>query len=224
MRPVSWNAVLSIAALVLLSGLAAGDDFKIIRLEQDMRNLEREVQTLSRQLAELRQYVARSGEDAALSGRKPPPPPTDESPGWLSIANWDRLRPGDDELKVIDDQHGAPTSARLIAEVTARAIRQIANDRPIPSGLYHLAAAGETTWNGYARFAIAEATARGVPLKVTPDKVLAVPSSAFPTPARRPLNSRLSTLKLRDALGIELPDWTTDAMGTLDTILPEKTT
>ena len=63
-----------------------------------------------------------------------------------------------------------------------------------------------------------------MPLKATPDKVLAVPSSAFPTPARRPLNSRLSTLKLRDALGIELPDWTTDAMGTLDTILPEKTT
>jgi hypothetical protein len=111
MRPVSWNAVLSIAALVLLSGLAAGDDFKIIRLEQDMRNLEREVQTLSRQLAELRQYVARSGEDAALSGRKPPPPPTDESPGWLSIANWDRLRPGDDELKVIDAL-GPPTSMR----------------------------------------------------------------------------------------------------------------
>jgi dTDP-4-dehydrorhamnose reductase len=140
------------------------------------------------------------------------------------IAKMLSLAQSRDELKVIDDQHGAPTSARLIAEVTARAIRQIANDRPIPSGLYHLAAAGETTWNGYARFAIAEATARGVPLKATPDKVLAVPSSAFPTPARRPLNSRLSTLKLRDALGIELPDWTTDAMGTLDTILPEKTT
>lgn len=140
------------------------------------------------------------------------------------IAKMLSLAQSRDELKVIDDQHGAPTSARLIAEVTARAIRQIANDRPIPSGLYHLAAAGETTWNGYARFAIAEAIARGVPLKATPDKVLAVPSSAFPTPARRPLNSRLSTLKLRDALGIELPDWTTDAMGTLDTILPEKTT
>ena len=80
MRPVPWNAVLSIAALALLSGLAAGDDFKIIRLEQDVRNLEREVQTLSRQLAELRQYLSRSGEDAALSGRKPPSPPSDDSP------------------------------------------------------------------------------------------------------------------------------------------------
>ncbi len=128
-----------------------------------------------------------------------------------------------DELKVIDDQHGAPTSARLIAEITRRAIEQIGNDRPIPPAIYHLAAAGETTWNGYARFAIAEAIARGVPLKATPERVLPVPTSAFPTPARRPLNSRLSTLKLRDALGIDLPDWRDDAMGTLNTILPEKT-
>ena len=128
-----------------------------------------------------------------------------------------------DELKVIDDQHGAPTSARLIAEVTRRAIEQIANDRPIPSGIYHLVAAGETTWNGYARFAIAEALARGVQLKTTPARVLPVLTSAFPTPARRPLNSRLSTLKLRDALDIDLPDWRDDAMGTLNTILPEKT-
>ncbi|MBN9309698.1 dTDP-4-dehydrorhamnose reductase [Devosia sp.] len=140
------------------------------------------------------------------------------------IAKMLSLAQSRDELKVIDDQHGAPTSARLIAEVTARAIQQIANDRPIPSGLYHLVASGETTWNGYARFAIAEALARGVPLKLAPERVLAVPTSAFPTPALRPLNSRLSTLKLRDALGIDLPDWKTDAMGTLDTILPEKMT
>lgn len=140
------------------------------------------------------------------------------------IAKMLSLAQSRDELKVIDDQHGAPTSARLIAEVTSRAIEQIANDRPIPSGLYHLVASGETTWNGYARFAIAEALARGVPLKLAPERVLAVPTSALPTPARRPLNSRLSTLKLRGALGIDLPDWKTDAMGTLDTILPEKIT
>lgn len=140
------------------------------------------------------------------------------------IAKMLSLAQSRNELKVIDDQHGAPTSARLIAEVTARAIQQIVNNRPIPPGIYHLAASGETTWNGYARFVIAEALGRGVPLKTTPERVLAVPSSAFPTPARRPLNSRLSTLKLRDALGIELPDWKTDAMGTLDTILPERTT
>ncbi|WP_423068659.1 dTDP-4-dehydrorhamnose reductase [Devosia sp. CN2-171] len=140
------------------------------------------------------------------------------------IAKMLSLAQSRDELKVIDDQHGAPTSARLIAEITRRAIEQIANDRPIPSGIYHLVASGETTWNGYARFAIAEALKRGVPLKATPERVLPVPTSAFPTPARRPLNSRLSTLKLRDALDIDLPDWRDDAMGTLDTILPEKIT
>jgi len=140
------------------------------------------------------------------------------------IAKMLSLAQSRDELKVIDDQHGAPTSARLIAEITRRAIEQIANDRPIPSGIYHLVASGETTWNGYARFAITEALKRGVPLKATPERVLPVPTSAFPTPARRPLNSRLSTLKLRDALDIDLPDWRDDAMGTLDTILPEKIT
>ncbi len=140
------------------------------------------------------------------------------------IARMLSLAQSREELKVIDDQHGAPTSARLIAETTGRAIQQVASGRPIPAGIYHLAAAGETTWNGYARFAIGEAIARGVPLRTTPERVLPVPSSAFPTPARRPLNSRLSTLKLRDALAIDFPDWKTDVTGTLDTILPGGTT
>lgn len=128
-----------------------------------------------------------------------------------------------DELKVIDDQVGAPTSARLIAEVTARAIEQIVHGRPVRSGIYHLAAAGETSWHGYASFVITEALRRGVALRVTPDRVLPVPSTAFPSPARRPHNSRLSTHKLRSALGIDLPDWQVDVLGTLDTLLPETT-
>lgn len=126
-----------------------------------------------------------------------------------------------DELKVIDDQVGAPTSARLIAEITARAIEQIDRERPLASGIYHLTAAGETSWNGYARFAIGEALKRGAVLKTTPERVLPVPSSAFPSPARRPHNSRLSTHKLRTGLGIELPDWQADVLGTLDTLVPE---
>lgn len=139
------------------------------------------------------------------------------------IAKMLSLAQSRDELKVIDDQVGAPTSARLIAEVTARAIERIKADRPIAAGIYHLAAAGETSWNGYARYVIGEAIRRGFPLKATPERVLPVPSSAFPTPAKRPLNSRLSTLKLRDALDIELPDWRADVLGTLDTIVPETT-
>lgn len=128
-----------------------------------------------------------------------------------------------DELKVIDDQVGAPTSARLIAEMTARALQQIAHDRPLASGIYHLTAAGETSWHGYASYVIAEALRRGVTLKVAPERVLPVPSTAFPSPARRPHNSRLSTHKLRNAFGIDLPDWQADVLGTLDTLLPETT-
>jgi dTDP-4-dehydrorhamnose reductase len=128
-----------------------------------------------------------------------------------------------DELKVIDDQIGAPTSARLIAEVTARAIERIGHDRPLASGIYHLAAAGETSWHGYASYVIGEALRRGVPLKVALERVLPVPSTAFPSPAKRPHNSRLSTHKLRNALGIDLPDWQADVLGTLDTLVPETT-
>lgn len=128
-----------------------------------------------------------------------------------------------DELKVIDDHVGAPTSARLIAEITARALQQIAHDRPLTSGIYHLTAAGETSWHGYASYVIAEALRRGVTLKVAPERVLPVPSTAFPSPARRPHNSRLSTHKLRSVLGIDLPDWRADVLGTLDTLLPETT-
>jgi dTDP-4-dehydrorhamnose reductase len=141
--------------------------------------------------------------------------------GGNFIAKMLSLAQSRDELKVIDDQVGAPTSARLIAEVTARAIERIEADRPIAAGVYHLAAAGETSWNGYARYIIGETIRRGLPLRTTPGKVMPVPSSAFPTPARRPLNSRLSTLKLRDALAIDLPDWRADVLGTLDTIVPE---
>jgi dTDP-4-dehydrorhamnose reductase len=137
------------------------------------------------------------------------------------IAKMLSLAQARDELKVIDDQVGAPTSARLIAEVTRRAVERIEHGWPIAPGTYHLTASGETSWNGYARFVIGEAIARGIPLRATPENVLPVPSSAFPTPARRPLNSRLSTLKLRDALALELPEWQADVMGTLDTIVPE---
>lgn len=127
-----------------------------------------------------------------------------------------------DSLQVIDDQIGAPTSARLIADVTRRAIERMAADRPIPSGIYHLQAGGETSWNGYARYVIGRALARGASLKARPETVEKVPSSAFATAARRPLNSRMSTHKLRTALDIDLPDWRDDVMGTLETLVPEQ--
>ena len=73
--------------------------------------------------------------------------------------------------------------------------------------MYHLVAAGETSWHGYASFVMDHARDAGIQLKVTPDAIKAVPTSAFPTPAKRPHNSRLDTGKLRQAFDLELPHW-----------------
>jgi dTDP-4-dehydrorhamnose reductase len=119
-----------------------------------------------------------------------------------------RLARERDRLTVIDDQFGAPTGAELLADVTAHAIRDALRD-PAKAGLYHLAAGGETTWFGYARFVLEQARAAGVELKAGPGEVSAVPTSAFPTPAARPRNSRLNTTKLQAAFGVVLPHWQT---------------
>jgi dTDP-4-dehydrorhamnose reductase len=115
-----------------------------------------------------------------------------------------RLAADRDELNIIADQVGAPTGADLIADVTAVAIRQALVD-PEVAGIYHLAAAGFTTWHEYASLVIEQGKASGLPLQV---KALnPIPTTQFPTPARRPLNSRLNTEKLRDTFSIHLPDW-----------------
>ncbi|CDP51176.1 dTDP-4-dehydrorhamnose reductase [Devosia sp. DBB001] len=137
------------------------------------------------------------------------------------IAKMLKLAAERDALKVIDDQIGAPTSAHLIAQTTLHALAARAAGNPLASGMYHLTASGETSWNGYARFVIAEATRRGLSLKAGPEDVEPVPTTAFPTPARRPLNSRLSTAKLREALGVEMPDWREGVLETLDATLKE---
>jgi len=117
-----------------------------------------------------------------------------------------RLAAERERLTVIDDQHGAPTGADLIADVTAHAIRQVLQ-RPQDAGIYHLAAAGETTWNGYARFVLDTARALKPEQQIKAQEVAPVPTSAFPTPAQRPLNSRLNTAHLRKTFGLVLPDW-----------------
>jgi dTDP-4-dehydrorhamnose reductase len=113
-----------------------------------------------------------------------------------------------DALNVIDDQHGAPTGAELLADVSAMALRT-AGTRPGVAGTYHAVAAGETTWHGYAKHVIKFARAAGRPVRVATDAIHAVPTNAFPTPARRPLNSRLDTRKLREVFGVHLPAWET---------------
>ncbi|MDB5527034.1 MAG: dTDP-4-dehydrorhamnose reductase [Devosia sp.] len=111
-----------------------------------------------------------------------------------------------DHLRVVSDQHGAPTSAELIADVTARALEQTMRNEA-QSGTYHIAAAGETSWHGIARHVVTEASRLGADLKLEPEAIEAIGSADYPTPAVRPLNSRLQTKRLRDAFGLTLPDW-----------------
>ncbi|MEC4560754.1 dTDP-4-dehydrorhamnose reductase [Pseudomonas inefficax] len=117
-----------------------------------------------------------------------------------------RLAAERDSLGVIDDQHGAPTGAELIADITAHAITATRRE-PALTGLYHLAAAGETTWCGYARYVLEQAAALGVPLKAHAEQVNPLTTDAYPTPAKRPANSRLDTHKLQQAFALTLPDW-----------------
>jgi dTDP-4-dehydrorhamnose reductase len=117
-----------------------------------------------------------------------------------------RLAQERDSLSVIVDQFGAPTSAELLADVTAHALRS-AMAAPALGGLYHLAASGETSWHSYARFVLEQAEVAGKLLKVAPAQITAIASSAYPTAAKRPLNSRLNTGKLQQAFALQLPDW-----------------
>lgn len=125
-----------------------------------------------------------------------------------------------DRLRVVADQHGAPTSAALIAQVTATVLERMLH-APVDDphwGLYHLAASGETTWHAYARHVIADGHAAGLVLRSYPDDVEPITTADYPVPAARPANSRLDTTRLRQAFHVSLPAWTvgvTDVVGRL---------
>ena len=129
-----------------------------------------------------------------------------------------RLAQERERLTVIDDQWGAPTGADLIADVTAHAVGQARRDASL-SGLYHLVAGGETSWHGYASHVIAQAQMRRPEMHWAVQDLAPVPTTAFPTPARRPLNSRLNTHKLQSRLGLRLPTWQQGVDRLLDEIL-----
>lgn len=120
-----------------------------------------------------------------------------------------RLAAERDELRVIADQIGAPTGAELLADVTAHALRRLGAgpDGAALGGLYHVAAAGETSWHGYACHVIARALALGQPLRTAPAQVQAIATRDYPTPAARPLNSRLDTRRFQAAFDLVLPPW-----------------
>jgi dTDP-4-dehydrorhamnose reductase len=120
------------------------------------------------------------------------------------------------ELRVVDDQRGAPTSSRQLARATLELLAGSDSSRPIgprdfdrvrgASGVYHATAAGETTWCGFARGIFAGWSKRAGSAFVAPD-VIAIPSSEYPTPARRPANSVLSSERLAQTFGVRLPSW-----------------
>jgi dTDP-4-dehydrorhamnose reductase len=120
-----------------------------------------------------------------------------------------RLAAERDQLTVVADQLGAPTSAALLADLSAHLIRQYGRDgaAAFPYGIYHAAAAGSTSWYEYARFILAEARAAGRQLRAGPEDVVALTSAQYPTPARRPANSRLDTRRFRETFGLRLPPW-----------------
>ena len=109
-----------------------------------------------------------------------------------------------EELSIIDDQIGAPTSAELIADVSAHAIVQTLRDQT-KIGIYHLVASGETSWFEYANYIFEQAKSLGVNLAI--QQVNPIPTAAYPTPAKRPHNSRLNNQKIQHAFQIYLPDW-----------------
>jgi len=121
-----------------------------------------------------------------------------------------RLARERDELRVVDDQVGVPTSARLIARVTADCVGRLHAGAAPAVGTYHLAPHGATTWCRFARAILAAARDRGVALRCPPERVTAIATADYPLPARRPGNSLLDTMKLETALNIRLPEWQDD--------------
>ncbi|MDD5478776.1 dTDP-4-dehydrorhamnose reductase [Rhodoferax sp.] len=121
-----------------------------------------------------------------------------------------RLAQERDKLTVINDQFGAPTGADLIADITAHAIRQVTQEQVNTTqraGIYHLVASGQTTWFDYAKHVLAQAEIVQPAIKLKVTEVLPVRTSAFPTPAKRPHNSRLNTHKLQITFNLTLPPW-----------------
>ncbi len=118
-----------------------------------------------------------------------------------------RLAQERDSLSVVADQHGVPTSARWMAQVTREVLQR--SDHVVQSGLFHLSNAGQTTWHGYARYVLDQAARMGWSLKVHADDIKAISTADYPLPAPRPANSMLDTSLLQQKFGLAIPAWQT---------------
>ena len=148
---------------------------------------------------------------------------------WMLGAHGDnfartilRLAAEKSSLDVVADQVGAPTSAALLADHSARLVAQAEQEGDdFPFGLYHVTSMGETNWCDYARFIVAEALAAGKPLELAPDAIHAILAADYPMPAIRPHNSLLDTEKFRTTFGLPLPDWQSGVRQVLRGVLSE---
>jgi dTDP-4-dehydrorhamnose reductase len=132
-----------------------------------------------------------------------------------------RLGAERDKLNVVSDQIGAPTSAALLADATALVLAQLRwrNAADVPSGVYHLSASGDTSWHGFAQAILRGAVSRRLTLKLKPEAVRPIPTSEYPLPAKRPMNSRLDTTRFRETFGLALPHWQADLDHVLDQLI-----
>jgi dTDP-4-dehydrorhamnose reductase len=120
-------------------------------------------------------------------------------------------------LRVVADQHGVPTSAHLLAQMSHMLIEKLSADpEHFPFGIYHLASTGETTWFDYAKFVIGEAMKRGDTFKLTLDNINAIKTEEYPLPAKRPQNSRLNTHHFEETFGVTLPSWESGILAIMD--------
>lgn len=132
-----------------------------------------------------------------------------------------RLAAERDKLNVVADQFGAPTSAALLADVTAQVLGQLhyRNAADTPSGVYHLVAAGETSWHGFAQAIIRGGVSRRLTLRLAPVDVRPITTAEYPLPAKRPASSRLDTMRLRETFNLVLPHWQAGLDHVLDLIV-----
>ena len=137
-----------------------------------------------------------------------------------------RLAAEHESLNVVADQFGAPTSTALVADLTAQLVRQEQHEgsEDFPFGLYHLVAAGETSWHEYARFVVSEAFAAGRALRLSPENIHPIATADFALPASRPASSRLNTEKFRTTFGFPLPDWREGARQVLQQVFSDERT
>ncbi len=132
-----------------------------------------------------------------------------------------RLSQQREKLSIVNDQIGAPTGAELIADVTAHTVRTLKSQSAV-SGLYHLTAKEYTSWYEFAQFILRHVEREHTYFTKPPSQLIAIPSTDYPVPAKRPLNSRLDTSKLEQTFGLSLPNWRSGVLRVLDEILTLK--